>query len=552
MMHGQMTGQGVSLRWLVLGMLVGACALWTGCGETEEPVEEITGPTDPSGDGEDGDDYEELDVARGKVDGLNFSDGPLVFLPACEEGDSLTIAAVGDLLIHARLQRQALNDPEGFKSLWGEIGPLLKEADVTYANLEGPTAAGVDARGRDVTDPGKVFDDKVYTSYPMFNYHPSLLDDLMDSGVDIVSTANNHSLDRWALGADRTIDELKARNLPYTGTRARGDESAPWHAITENNGFRLAWLACTYGTNGIPDRSDQVLLCYEDRQEVLDTIKELAADDTIDAVIVTPHWGTEYKATPNAREITLAHDMLEAGATAIIGSHPHVLQPWERYKTRDGRETFVIYSLGNFISGQRHLPRRSTLVLYLGLKRGLDGVVRVSGARYVPLHMTTFSSGRLTLQAPDHVDNLGDSRALTAKMFGHWNRQPAAPPLVINPECDPDWVAPHAHDGWVGGACAEDLLCGGATCDLEAPGGRCALPCERLCPDQAGHPGTFCVDASDDPMDAGTQGICVLQCAEDTDCRTGYTCQTRSRFKEDATERKVCVPAPAEPITPDE
>ncbi|MCA9525576.1 MAG: CapA family protein [Myxococcales bacterium] len=503
-----------------------------------------TAPTsaagDLSGDGEDGDAYDPL-ALDGKADGFEPPTGPLVFAAACEPGDTLTIAAVGDVLLHGPLQQQAYASPDGFGSLWAGVADLLAAADVTYANLEGPTAAGVTSAGREARDPGPTFDGVVYSSYPQFNYHPRLVADLQAAGVDVVSTANNHSLDRRALGADRTLEALEAGGLPYTGTR-RSDGTGVWHTYTEARGFRLAWLACTYGTNGIPDPRDQVLLCFEDRAEVLALVAELAAEPGVDAVIVTPHWGQEYQANPAQAQVDLAHDLLEAGATAVIGSHPHVLQPWERYVTASGREGFVIYSLGNFVSGQSHLPRRSTLLLYLGLTRTAAGV-RVNGARYVPLHMTRDGAGR-HLDAIDRVGGLADSRALTVGMFKGYNLLPpseVAAGLVTNPQCDPAWqppAEPHPHDGWIGGACVDADACGGGICLADAPGGLCSEPCERFCPDRAGRVSTFCVD-----LGFANGGVCVAQCGGAADCRPGYTCVEAERYGDPATRRRACLPA---------
>ena len=389
-----------------------------------------------SNDDEGGDKYDAL-LPNGKADGTGFSNEPLMFSNACADGEHITIAAGGDLLIHGRLQKQALAHEDGFISLWSGISDLLEATDITYLNLEGPTARGVDRRGKDVPDPGKVFDDVVYSSYPMFNYHPSLTNDLKRAGVDVVSTANNHSLDRRSLGADRTLEALDAQRLAYTGTRRAGDTDSPWFATTTtDSGIKLAWLACTYSTNGIPDNDKQVLFCFEDTAFILDTIKILANKPDIDAVMVTPHWGAEYTANPSNQQIRLAYDMLDAGATAVIGAHPHVLQPWERYITEDGRETFVIYSLGNFVSGQRHLPRRTTILLYLGLVKKADDSVHLTGARYVPLHMTSRPDGFITLESIDRVGAYPESRALTTDMFGEYNLQAPDTQLVINPECE--------------------------------------------------------------------------------------------------------------------
>jgi poly-gamma-glutamate synthesis protein (capsule biosynthesis protein) len=487
-----------------------------------------------SHDGVDGDAYEPFQPL-GKADGLTIGE-PLEFADACEGGDELTIAAVGDVLIHGRLQKQAFARADGFASLWSSASDLLRAADISYANLEGPTAPGVNASGADVPDPGKVFDKVVYSSYPAFNYHPSLLDDLMSSGVDVVSTANNHSLDRRSLGADRTVDELRARGLAYTGTRKRNEPDASWFTLTEARGFRIAWLACTYGTNGISDPHHQVAHCYDDRNELLAQTSELAQRPDIDALIVTPHWGLEYQATPRDKEMDLAHDFLDAGAIAVLGSHPHVLQPWERYRTADGRDTFVIYSLGNFVSGQKHIPRKSTLMLQLGLRRDADGEVQIRGARYVPLYMHE-EPGYLTLRVLDKDGGLGESRELTVDMFGLHNLSLPLPALDSAPQCDPGWEPVGEADGWIGGSCASELVCGGGVCAGDYPGGLCTRSCDGYCPDQVGRAGSFCVADQ-----VGSAGMCVSTCDDDQDCREGYRCQQRARFGQPGVVKRVCLP----------
>jgi hypothetical protein len=394
----------------------------------------------PSDDGEEGDAYAPLDD-YGKADGPTLARGPVKFSRACDAGDRLTVAAVGDVLLHGPLQQQAVAAPERFRSLWRDVGDLLASADVTYANLEGPVAQGVTASGSSVRDPGFKFDEVVYSSYPQFNYHPYLIDDLLASGVDVVSTANNHALDRRGLGVDRTLDALEAAGLPHTGTRRKGDDESPWYALTTHRGFTLAWLACTYATNGIPDNNDQVLDCFDDTAALEAMVRDLAARPGVDAVIVTPHWGVEYEANPAWDQSRLAHRLLEAGATAILGSHPHVTQPWERYVTSDGRETFAVYSLGNFVSGQTSLARKSTLMLFLGLTRGADGRTFVSGVRYLPLYMDNVAGVR-GVRAIDRAGGATDSRALTVKMFGTWNLSAPVVPVATTPECDPTWVPP--------------------------------------------------------------------------------------------------------------
>jgi hypothetical protein len=217
-----------------------------------------------------------------------------------------------------------------------------------------------------------------------------------------------------------------------------------------------------------------------------------------------------------------------------------VTEPWERYLTRDGRETFVLYSLGNFVSGQSSLPRRSTLLLYLGLSRRADGRVVVNGVRYVPLYVDSDSAG-IRVEAIDRAGGHADSRALTVGMFGGWNLHAPSAPLATDPQCDPEWQpppTPHPHDGWIGGSCGSDTACGGATCEAGFPGGLCTEPCTSTCPDRSGRPTTFCVD-----LGIASSGSCVAQCTGTTECRRGYECRATARLGDPATVRSVCVPA---------
>lgn len=375
-------------------------------------------------------------------------DDYLAFSRACDRGArEITIAAVGDLLIHRELQKQAFRSPAHFRDLWSGVEGLISAADVSYANLEGPTAQGIDRRGNPRKDPGMVFDNRVYSGYARFNYHPVLVADLVSSGFDIVSTANNHSLDRGPLGVDRTIETLVAAKLPYTGTRRQDQQSAPWHAITHVEGITIAWLACTLHTNYQEDTLGQVLRCFDDPKTVPQLVGKLARRKDIDAVIVTPHWGKEYKHEPIGKQRRLAQAVIDAGAIAVIGSHPHVLQPWEKMTASDGREALTMFSLGNFASHQRDLPRRSSVVLYLGLSQGEDGTVWVNGARYAPI--TVRMEGDKESFFVERVDADGGPREVYEHiegLMGAPNRVgdsigTSAPPRT-NPQCYSGFTTP--------------------------------------------------------------------------------------------------------------
>lgn len=359
----------------------------------------------------------------------------LGFEGSCDPGPVVTVAAIGDLLFHHELQRQVVEAPDRFLNLWSSIADLLAAADVTYANLECPAAHGITRKDEIVPDPGLRFDNKVYSGYARFNVHPSVAEDLVRTGVDVVSTANNHALDRGSLGIDRTLDALDAAGLRHTGTRRRGSDE-PWTAITTAAGLTIAWVACTLHTNFGRDLDHQVLHCFAPGDPVAGIVADLHADPSVDAVIVTPHWGREYEVQPAKKQVDAAQRWIDAGATAIIGNHSHVLSPWEKRVASDGREAFVIYSLGNFVSHQRTLNRCSSMILYLGLRKAADGVTRVVGARYVPLYVRMEGDKeRFFVESIDRAKGPEDARRLVESLYGEANHHDPAAPLDLTDHC---------------------------------------------------------------------------------------------------------------------
>jgi poly-gamma-glutamate synthesis protein (capsule biosynthesis protein) len=256
------------------------------------------------------------------------------------------------------------------------------------------------------------------------------------AGFDIVNTANNHALDRHQLGVDRTVSALKGVNMPFTGTRSREAPNVPWYTVTQVQGaggtFNIAWLGATYDTNGIPDRANQILHVYAHKDQILQITQELARRPDIHAVMVTPHWGIEYQHKPERRQVEWAKEVVEAGATAIIGQHPHVMQPIEKITASDGREALVAYSLGNFVSGQIGLPRKSTAILLLGLTPNNNRKLTLAAVGWIPVWMV--SSGGFYAEPTERARS-GEARAHHAhlvKILPDGNVHPAALPYWNN------------------------------------------------------------------------------------------------------------------------
>jgi poly-gamma-glutamate synthesis protein (capsule biosynthesis protein) len=320
----------------------------------------------------------------------------LTFPDACRAGPRFTLTAVGDLLLHSTLQSDARAAGTFQPFLSAVRSELSRPHSLAIANLETGMAEGltlgtrVEGRRRvaERITTSSLYDGVAYTGYPRFNAHPLWADAIVASGIDIVTTANNHALDRGSNGVDATLDVLDAVGLAHAGTSRYVEGRAVMPAedrytIREIDGVRVAVVAATFSTNGIPDTYGQVALLSE-RQAVED-VRALRVSGRADVIVFAPHWGVEYAHRPSAEQTRIAHAVLEAGADAVFGSHPHVLQPLERYHTLDGRETLVAYSLGNFVAGQVGSARRESAILHLTFTRPEGGGRPViSAAQFVP------------------------------------------------------------------------------------------------------------------------------------------------------------------------
>lgn len=343
--------------------------------------------------------------------------------PCDPHNDIVTLSFVGDILIHQALYRAVVDQTQHFSQLWKRTDILINKADFSVGNLEGPAALGVNNRGQDVGDIGFIYDGAVYSGTNfVFNYHPRIFADLKNTGFDLLTLANNHSFDRYSLGIDKTITAAQKAGMPTIGTRLSQERNGAFFQIRAVKNMRIAYLGCTEFSNKKTAINDQLLFCYND--EIVNLIKEISSRTDVDALIVMTHWGVEYVSKPDWQQQTFAKRYLDAGATAVVGSHPHVLQPWQKYITKDGRETFIAYSLGNFIAGQAGLARQTGAVVYVGLSKEGHQKAKVLGVGYTPTY-------RKDLELyPVGKAGVGDVLKYAAQLFGEHNRiEPQAPLL---------------------------------------------------------------------------------------------------------------------------
>ena len=247
---------------------------------------------------------------------------------------TITIGAIGDILIHTRVYEDArTGDSYDFKRMLAPVKKMLEEPDFTIANQE--SLAGGSQLG--------------LSGYPAFNSPYEITDALQDAGIDLVTLANNHSLDKGEKGIQSSLAYYDKIGMPYVGMH-KDESDASTERILSIQGIKVGFLSYTYGTNGIqvPDGKDYLVNYLEDKKIISD-LKSMR--DKADIILVNAHWGNEYERNPSEEQKRLAKLMAENGADVIIGHHPHVLQPIEWLK-HDKGETLVVYSLGNFLSGQ--------------------------------------------------------------------------------------------------------------------------------------------------------------------------------------------------------
>lgn len=294
-----------------------------------------------------------VDTVINENDSLN-----IVISKGINDTYKLSLAMVGDVLIHGAVYYDAkTSNGYDFTEMVSLVKPLISNYDLAFYNQE--TILGGEELG--------------LSTYPRFNSPYSVGDAMLDMGFNLVSLANNHTLDRGEQAIINSSNYWKKQENVLTAGSYVSEEDRNKLNIGEKNGITYGFLAYTTATNGLvaPYGKEYFVNVY-DKDQVKKDIEAL--QDKVDIVIVSMHWGSEYTHTPTNEEVTIANYLAELDVDIVIGHHPHVIQPITYID-----DTLVIYSLGNFLSGQVGEERNIGLLATADITKIVDN----SGTRII-------------------------------------------------------------------------------------------------------------------------------------------------------------------------
>lgn len=283
---------------------------------------------------------------------------------------SFDFRATGDILVHDYLYEDVKQDDGSydFNSRVKSIEPYLKDADFVYLNQETPIGG----------------EELGLSGYPTFNAPEEVADLLEYLHADVVNLANNHILDRSTDGVLKTVERLKERGIDYVGANI-SEEDMNRMRVFLVNGLKVGMSGYTYGTNGIetPEGQDY-LVNYDYLDLILEDVEKLK--EVSDVQIISMHRGVEYAEFPEEADRRVYEQIAEAGVDLIIASHPHTLQPVDIYKTSDGREVPIAYSMSNFFSAQQTLNTKLGGIFDFEVKK-IGTTVMVPKVRFMPTYV---------------------------------------------------------------------------------------------------------------------------------------------------------------------
>ena len=316
-----------------------------------------------------------------------------------------SLFASGDLLIHDSVIRQARADSGGsgyeFRTMLAAAKPVASAADLAICHME--TVYGKDGGP--------------FSGYPAFMTPPQLAQAVKDTGYDSCSTASNHTLDAGSEGVRRTLDAMDRAGLRHVGSARTAAESARTAMLRAGGkgGAKVAQLAYTYGTNGIPTPPGKPWTVNRIDPDRIVADARAARKAGADVVVVSMHWGTEWQEAPDATQLSVAERLTASRSGGrkdidlILGTHAHVPQAYEKVNG-----TWVVYGMGDQVAGKMNDPRGtmgSAARFTFAPPRGENGAWTVRKAEYLPFMMETTPRHTLVdLTPPAHRKDGWDER----------------------------------------------------------------------------------------------------------------------------------------------
>ncbi len=250
-----------------------------------------------------------------------------------KEDTTITFVAFGDILAHEPIYRYGLQCEGSFDYMFENVQDKIDESDAAIINQETP-----------LTD-----DPLMVSDYPRFGTPAAVGQAIVDAGFDVVTCATNHALDRGAEGVDFTKRFFDNNQVACLGIQTADETEYQPYTVIRIKGVSFALFNYTYGTNGIgiPQENPNMVHLFPAAEADIAQAKSEA-----DFVIVFAHWGTEYAEEADAFQREWTQVFLESGVDVVVGTHPHVLQPYEMLTADNGHRMLVYYSIGNFISAQ--------------------------------------------------------------------------------------------------------------------------------------------------------------------------------------------------------